>query len=202
MFGIFFTLTTGCIIITLSIALDPALSVIHKRFGKKTFQHLEWRTNDAMQLQRLAHESLGAGTWTDAAEVVPVTPFGETLAVLDISNTYHPILALPQAIEDKSMQKQAPCVNAIEVAGPELELEWSAANEDQVTTATPETGQLSDGESAADLLRIPVIESDENSAGEDRDDGLVETSGAVKQLTQSLTRSPHREFMGSAFHAR
>lgn len=53
---------------------------------------MEWIANETLQLQRLAHEELGAGGWSGAANAVPVTKAGETLATLDTTDAYHPRL--------------------------------------------------------------------------------------------------------------
>ena len=48
--------------------------------------------NETLQLQRLAHEGVGAGIWLRAAEQRPVTLPGQTLATLDVSDIAHPVL--------------------------------------------------------------------------------------------------------------
>lgn len=45
-----------------------------------------------MQLQRLAHEELGCGTWIGGDRFPITTAFGEKLAVIDISDPGHPKL--------------------------------------------------------------------------------------------------------------
>jgi hypothetical protein len=104
-----------------SILIDPIMSLLRTRFGVKPYQQLEWRTNDAMQLQRLAHEELGFGTWTDVANVVPVTRNGELLSSLDISDPKHPKLQVsPLAINhnDQAREKIAVRVQGIEIQSP------------------------------------------------------------------------------------
>ncbi|KAL9615740.1 MAG: hypothetical protein Q9160_009297 [Pyrenula sp. 1 TL-2023] len=58
------------------------------------YPRLEWITNESLQLQRLAHEELGAGTWSGGTKIIPTTAKGECLAVLDVSNKKHPCLKL------------------------------------------------------------------------------------------------------------
>ncbi|KAF2138635.1 uncharacterized protein K452DRAFT_204656, partial [Aplosporella prunicola CBS 121167] len=61
------------------------------------YKNLEWLSNETLQLQRLAHEQLGAGTWSGATggNLVPVTEHGQLLARLDASNSRHPRLMVP-----------------------------------------------------------------------------------------------------------
>jgi hypothetical protein len=56
---------------------------------------LEWKSNYTLQLQRLAHEQLGLGTWSHTSDAFPVTKRGESLAVLDIIDQKHPRLINP-----------------------------------------------------------------------------------------------------------
>lgn len=43
-----------------------------------------------LKLQRLAFEEVGAGRWSGATGIVPVTLPGETLAPLDFTDPKHP----------------------------------------------------------------------------------------------------------------
>lgn len=70
------------------IARIPVLA----RRRKFTYARLEWNTNNKFQLQRLAHEGFGAGTWTNTRGGWPVTQGGETLANLDITDQRMPRL--------------------------------------------------------------------------------------------------------------
>jgi hypothetical protein len=91
-FGIAFIFTVGGIIIALSVVLDPLMDFLRKRWGIKQYQQLEWVTNDTLQLQRLAHEEISIGTWSNATRPVPITQMGEKLALLDLSDPTHPKL--------------------------------------------------------------------------------------------------------------
>ena len=75
---------------------------ILKRFNRNrdAYTRLEWTINETLQLQRLAHEELGIGTWDGCAEDVPVTEKGQRLAVLDLENRNHPRLKAPPPILD------------------------------------------------------------------------------------------------------
>jgi len=99
--GIALILSIGGIIMLLDIALEPILSFVDRRWrGKRndprhTFTRLEWRANSTLQLQRMAHEHAGVGTWSNADGANPITLSKETLAVLDVSDAGHPLLRAP-----------------------------------------------------------------------------------------------------------
>jgi hypothetical protein len=51
--------------------------------------------NETFQLQRLAHEEVGLGTWSRTTDFIPVTKPREELALLDLSYPGHPRLSAP-----------------------------------------------------------------------------------------------------------
>ncbi|KAI0154689.1 hypothetical protein GGR57DRAFT_512248 [Xylariaceae sp. FL1272] len=63
--------------------------------GYEPHKHLEWTTNATYQLQRLAHEEIGAGTWCHGTNTFPITKPNELVAALDITNSRHPTLRQP-----------------------------------------------------------------------------------------------------------
>lgn len=72
--------------------LEPFFRRIGKgRIGKE-YTQIEWYTNGTLQLQRLAHEENGYGTWSNCDDEVPVTGAGDRLATLDLSDPKHPKL--------------------------------------------------------------------------------------------------------------
>lgn len=58
--------------------------------------HAEWKAGSTLQLQRIAHQNLGLGTWKRTDEAVPVTAKGDTLGIFDVSNPNHARLVKPQ----------------------------------------------------------------------------------------------------------
>ncbi|KAK8173924.1 hypothetical protein IWX90DRAFT_157565 [Phyllosticta citrichinensis] len=102
-FGLAVLLSVGGLIILLSYTLEPIVSYVQRRRNLDVYARLEWCANGTLQLQRLAHEALGAGTWSDAAEAVPVTAKGDRLAMLDVSDTLHPRLQAPPPELEKTM---------------------------------------------------------------------------------------------------
>lgn len=92
LFGIAVIFSVGGLIIAVSYALEPFVSWLQGKRGLDAYARLEWCANETLQLQRLAHEELGVGTWSGADETVPVTRPGECLAGLDIADPRHPRL--------------------------------------------------------------------------------------------------------------
>ncbi len=91
-FGIACIFGGGGLIVLLSFMLDPILSWCLDRSGRHRYAKLEWSTNETIQLQRMAHEGSGMGTWSRGTNSIPVTKPGDVLAVLDITNPTHPVL--------------------------------------------------------------------------------------------------------------
>lgn len=88
-------MSLGTLVIIVSYTLEAIASRIQRRRNLDTYSRLEWSTNEFLQLQRLAHEELGVGTWHGGAEAIPFTDSGERLATLDIGNLDHPRLQVP-----------------------------------------------------------------------------------------------------------
>lgn len=72
--------------------LISAYSKLRHRKSHWSYAQLEWQTNSILQLQRLAHEGVGQGTWSNTLSTVPITEKGEELGILDVSNATHPRL--------------------------------------------------------------------------------------------------------------
>lgn len=76
------------------ILLEPVLAAVFKLHWfqdnqKLRYAYAEWQAGSTLQIQRLAHESLGVGTWSNATGTVPITQGDEKLATLDISDLSH-----------------------------------------------------------------------------------------------------------------
>jgi hypothetical protein len=95
--GLALTFTLGVIIIILSYTLDPLMTHLQQKYGVMPYRRLEWSANSVLQLQRLAYEEIGSGTWSDADGLVPVTKPRELLVGLDVSNPHHPALSRPRS---------------------------------------------------------------------------------------------------------
>ncbi|KAJ2995305.1 hypothetical protein NUW58_g1310 [Xylaria curta] len=92
MFGLAFFFVAGSLIIIASLALEPLLAALHNRWGYRRYAYLEWVSQETLQLQRLAHEQLGFGTWSGATNTIPTTKLDEKLAGLDLTDPKHPRL--------------------------------------------------------------------------------------------------------------
>ncbi|KAI0439426.1 hypothetical protein F4803DRAFT_564555 [Xylaria telfairii] len=106
LFALLFTFVVGFLIIITSYLLEPISNLLYNRWGYKKYAHLEWSTNATLQLQRLAHEELGFGTWSKGTEEVPATRDGELLACLDLTNPVHPVLGPPHKDDIASEETQ------------------------------------------------------------------------------------------------
>lgn len=74
--------------------LDPVLAALFKlpwlqHNQRLRYAYAEWQAGSILQIQRLAHEGLGVGTWSNANGTVPVTKGDEKLAALDVSEENH-----------------------------------------------------------------------------------------------------------------
>ena len=85
----------GLLIICVNLGLHPLVSYVQRERDLKDYRRLAWKTNGLLQLQRLAHEELGFGTWDRCAKAVPVTAKDEVLATLDVTDPEHPVLLRP-----------------------------------------------------------------------------------------------------------
>ncbi|KAI1429252.1 hypothetical protein F5Y12DRAFT_727374 [Xylaria sp. FL1777] len=106
LFGLLFAFLLGFLITLTSYLLEPISGLLYRKWGFKGYAHLEWMAQTTLQLQRLAHEELGSGTWSNGTKEIPTTEAGDLLASLDISNPGHPVLRLPHKEDDSSVNKQ------------------------------------------------------------------------------------------------
>ncbi|KAI1265475.1 hypothetical protein F5Y18DRAFT_417183 [Xylariaceae sp. FL1019] len=90
LFGLLFTFIVGFFIITVSFILEPVFSFLYKAFDHNRYATQEWNANTTLQLQRLAHEGVGFGTWSKGADRIPVTESDELLACLNLQTPDHP----------------------------------------------------------------------------------------------------------------
>jgi hypothetical protein len=98
--GMSIILIVGGIIQLTAFFLDELLALLFKFRRLRNdedynYAYAEWQTGSILQLQRLAQEGVGAGAWSGATDLVPVTDPGDSLAVLNLREREHPRLALP-----------------------------------------------------------------------------------------------------------
>ncbi|KAI1741384.1 hypothetical protein F4680DRAFT_464788 [Xylaria scruposa] len=104
LFGLIFTYVIGFVVITTSFLLEPIAWLLYRKRGYNQNATLEWTTNTTLQLQRLAHEGSGFGTWSKGTENIPVVKTGDTLGCLDYTNPNHPILSPAPAVDQASLR--------------------------------------------------------------------------------------------------
>lgn len=85
-------LALGMLIICVDLGLHRLVGHVQREKDLKDYRRLAWKSNGLLQLQRLAHEEAGFGTWERCANGVPITAQGEVLAVLDVNDSEHPVL--------------------------------------------------------------------------------------------------------------
>lgn len=106
--GISLILILGSWIIVLDMGLEPTVAWWQRRRytrhqlndqfyadGKTAhplYSALEWSHTSTLQLQRLAHEEAGYGTWTACDGDTPVTLPGQQLSALSLGDVKHPVL--------------------------------------------------------------------------------------------------------------
>ncbi|KAF2726818.1 hypothetical protein EJ04DRAFT_582442 [Polyplosphaeria fusca] len=81
---------------------DTDLTKIEHPSDAGTLRLAEWNANSTLQLQRLAHEALDAGTWRRTSSSVPITSPNQHLARLGFMEPprSHPYLFKPIIVED------------------------------------------------------------------------------------------------------
>ncbi|KAI0151786.1 hypothetical protein GGR57DRAFT_513738 [Xylariaceae sp. FL1272] len=92
LFGLLFTYLFGFLVIVTSFSIEPLFWLLYKKCGYNPYATLEWTTNTTLQLQRLAHEGIGLGTWSKGTDKVPVTQADDLLGCLDLTTMSHPVL--------------------------------------------------------------------------------------------------------------
>ncbi|KAI1360100.1 hypothetical protein F5Y08DRAFT_349023 [Xylaria arbuscula] len=105
LFGLLFTYISGVFIIATSFLIEPIFWILHKRLGYQPYATLEWTTNTTLQLQRLAHEGVGFGTWSRGTEKIPVTLAEDLLGCIDLTIMSHPVLG-SNTVQDQDQTDQ------------------------------------------------------------------------------------------------
>lgn len=89
MIGIFIIVAAGIFLFISSAFLETiAAAILRIRGHAHTYAQLEWENNSILQVQRLAHEELGLGTWSRNWHI-PITYDGENLGIFDTSDPHH-----------------------------------------------------------------------------------------------------------------
>ncbi|KAI1411759.1 hypothetical protein F5Y13DRAFT_200748 [Hypoxylon sp. FL1857] len=89
LFGLLFTFLFGGIIIAISLGMENLVAYIQRRFELNPYTQIEWNANGVLQLQRMAREERGLGTWTHGVGPMPTT---EDDVLLGLTDKKHPRL--------------------------------------------------------------------------------------------------------------
>ena len=77
--GIGIIIAVGGLLVLVNLSLDTIVGYLQSHGGRRTYQRDQWLYDDKLQLQRLAYEAVGLGTWTEGSGgKVPTTIHGET----------------------------------------------------------------------------------------------------------------------------
>ena len=94
--AIIIILVVGSLIICVDLSLDYVIEYLRRQHFTSNHKLLAWKTDNLLQLQRLAHEEVGSGDWDGCVDRVPVTSQGQKLAALDLEQPEHPRLQKKQ----------------------------------------------------------------------------------------------------------
>ncbi|KAI0185462.1 hypothetical protein EV127DRAFT_503014 [Xylaria flabelliformis] len=127
LFGLIFTYAVGFIVIITSFSLEPVFWLLYRKRGHNQHATLEWTTNTTLQLQRLAHEGLGFGTWSKGTENIPVAKTGDMLGCLDYTNPNHPVLGSAPVVDQSQSSLNTAVEESEESSSGEVDDDSSAA---------------------------------------------------------------------------
>lgn len=91
LFGLYFTLVAGVLVIVISYVLEPIFECLYRRWKYKGYTFLEWSASETLQLQRIGFQGLGSGTWSGYTNSVPRTKEGEDLEGLALKYPLGPL---------------------------------------------------------------------------------------------------------------
>ena len=90
--GLAIVMILGSLLIILGLLLDSTVGYFRRRFHWDEFKCDKWTEDEKLQLQRLAFEGAGHGTWSGRDAAVPVTKKGEMLQCLNTHIARHSTL--------------------------------------------------------------------------------------------------------------
>ena len=91
--GVAVIVILGTVLILLNQVLDIIVGFIQRKLDWGDHKRLQWVVDEKLQLQRLAYEEAGQGTWSGGASAVPVMRFNEKIGIPRNVNKDHPKLS-------------------------------------------------------------------------------------------------------------
>lgn len=88
--GMVIILVIGGILILLNMVIDTVGGWYQQRRRTGLHRRRQWMLDEKLQLQRLAYEGLGQGTWSGATDLVPLTEAGQLLGMPEDVNEKQP----------------------------------------------------------------------------------------------------------------
>ena len=80
------------ILILTNLVLETIVGFIQRRYKTGSYRRLQWIVDGKLQLQRMAFEAAGMGTWSGGATPVPITRLGEKFGLPRDTDPDHPRL--------------------------------------------------------------------------------------------------------------
>lgn len=133
-FGLVATLALGSLIIVLNLSLGVLVGWMQQRRGNINQKRLEWICDEELQLQRVAYERSGMGTWEGISKFIPTTVHREQLRPLADAGfqptwsrppqglplatglpLVHPPNPEPQVLDAKAVDQSASSVNSLSI---------------------------------------------------------------------------------------
>lgn len=182
LFGLYFTLVAGVLIIISSYVLEPIFECLYRRRKYREYTFLEWSASETLQLQRIGFQGIGSGTWSGYTDNIPRTKEGEALASLALE---YPLKANCSNDSSGTPEKtNGNTTSAVGTAGRDEETDV-ASLDDLLDTSVSQngSGNGSDPASRWPSASDAMIELHGNS----RDSGLEPTSGGQVTPRESAT---------------
>ena len=191
----------GLLIIGVNLILHRLVSYIQRERDLKDYRRLAWKSNGLLQLQRLAHEEVGFGTWERCAKVVPVTAKGEVLANLNVTDPEHPVFLRPmvppmhtsQPPSQTPLTQVGPQVNSPQIQNTGNSTTQSAGIVPKSTITVHTTGAL-----YLQDLNPPVLNSSNSTGNLAPSSSANSTVDSNNNITTQTESTPDRDPSSSA----
>ncbi len=125
--GVTIILALGAFLILLNLFLDLLVGFIQQKFNWGDHKRLQWVIDEKLQLQRLAYEEAGQGTWTGGASTVPVMRMEDRIGIpMNIDKTHPKLSSLsghgrPESVIPRRSRPQSDITTMRQSSVPEAE---------------------------------------------------------------------------------